>query len=193
MLGLLILEVKFMAKNSGKITYTRFVYSIIDFLNSECQFSFDVSSYIKNEKNPECQFANSRISKFIYRYRARTANNRLFLTISMNDTGTKQEGREIISLIVNELLDKFLQSSCIETLKQIDESAFVEVFSSKNHSSLTDYLILIFNVSASSAIECIISTDSITSRLIERDEDGNVIEFNSKLHFNLRSFKENLQ
>ena len=60
-----------MAKNSGKVTYTRFVYSIINFFTTECKLSFDVSSYIKNEANQECQFANSRISKYIQRFRKR--------------------------------------------------------------------------------------------------------------------------
>ena len=182
-----------MVQNSGKVTYTRFVYSIINFFTTECKLSFDVSSYIKNETNQECQFANSRISKYIQRFRKRESNNRLFLTISLNDTGTKQEGRDIIRSIVEETLEKFLESSCIETLKEIDKDAFVEVFSTKNKSSLTDYLIFIFNVSNCSSIECIISTDSITSKMIERDEDGDVVECNSRLHLNLRSFKENLQ
>ena len=111
----------------------------------------------------------------------------------MNDTGTKQEGRDIIRSIVDEIVEKFLKSSCIETLKEIDKDAYVEVFSTKSKSSLTDYLIFIFNVSNCSSIECIISTDSITSKLIERDEDGDVVEYNSRLNLNLRSFKENLQ
>ncbi len=182
-----------MAKNSGRITYTRFVYSIIDFFTAECQLSFDVSSYIQNVNKPDCQLANSRISKYIQRYRKRESKNRLFLTISLNDKGTKQQGREIIRSMVNELLEKFLNSSCIEILNQIDDSSFVEVFSTKSHSSMTDYLIFVFNVSECSSIECIISTDSITSKLIERDEDGDVVEFNSRLHLNLKSFKENLQ
>ena len=83
------------------------------------------------------------------------SNNRLFLTISLNDKGTKQEGRDIIRSIVDETLEKFLESSCIETLKEIDKDAFVEVFSTKSKSSLTDYLIFIFNVSNYSSIECI--------------------------------------
>ena len=135
-----------MAKNSGKVTYTRFVYSIINFFSTECKLSFDVSSYIKNEANHECQFANSRICKYIQRCRARESNNRLFLTISLNDTGTKQEGRDIIRSIVDEIVEKFLKSSCIETLKEIDKDAYVEVFSTKSKSSLTDYLIFIFYV-----------------------------------------------
>ena len=182
-----------MAKSSGKVTYTRFVYSIINFFTTEYKLSFDVSSYIKNEAIQECQFANLIISKYIQRSRKRESNNRLFLTISLNDTGTKQEGRDIIRSIIDETLEKFLESSCIETLKEIDKDAFVEVFSTKSKSSLTDYLIFIFNVSNGSSIECIISTDSITSKLIERDEDGDVVEYNSRLHLNLKCFKENLQ
>lgn len=182
-----------MARNSSKVTYTKFAYSIIDFFRSELQFDFDVSSYIKNDINQECKFANSRISKFIERYRKKKSKNRLFLTISLNDIGSKQEGRELIQLMVNELLDKFLKSSCIEILKQIDENAYVELFSTKNHSSLTDYIILIFNVSNCSSIECIVSTDSISSKLIERDDEGEVVEFNSKLYFNLNAFKKNLK
>ena len=182
-----------MSKNLGKATYTRFVYSIINFFTTECKVSFDVSSYIKNEANQECQFANSRISKYIQRFRKRESNNRLFLTISLNDSGTKQRGRDIIRSIVDETVEQFLKGSCIEILKEIDKDAFVEVFSIRSKSSLTDYLIFIFNVSNCSSIECIISTDSITSKLIERDEEGDVVEYNSRLHFNLKSFKENLQ
>ena len=107
--------------------------------------------------------------------------------------GTKQDGREILRSITDELLDKFLDSSCIDVLKQIDENANIETFSTRNFHSLTDYVIIVFNVSNASSIECIISTDSITSKLIERDEDGEVVEFNSRLHKNLKSFKDHLK
>lgn len=182
-----------MSKNQNKITYTRFAYSVINYFSSELKMSFDISSYIKNSENEDCRLATSRIGKFIQRVRKYNSNNRLFLAISLNDKGTKQEGREIIQSVTDELLDDFINSSCIEILKQIDSNAKIETFSTRNIHSLTDYVIVVFNVSNESSIECIISADSITSKLIERDEDGEVVEFNSRLHKNLKSFKENLK
>lgn len=181
-----------MSKKTCKNTYTRFVYSIIDFFANRCKLPFDVSSYIKNDENQKCQFAYLKISKYIQRYSKRESKNRLFLTISLNDTGTIRDGRIIIRSIVDELLEEFLKSSCIDILRQIDKTSFIEVFSSREKSSLTDYLIIVFNVSKCSSIECIISTDSVTSKLIERDDEGDVVEFNSRLHSNLRSFEKNL-
>lgn len=182
-----------MSKSPSKVTYTRFAYSVIDFFTSEINLSSDVSSYIQNSENEECRLATSRIGRFIQRYRKCESKNRLLLAISLNDTGTKQEGREILRSITDELLDKFLNSSCIDVLKQIDENANIETFSTQNFHSLTDYVIVVFNVSNASSIECIISADSITSKLIERDEDGEVVEFNSRLHKNLKSFKDHLE
>jgi len=182
-----------MSKNPSKVTYTRFAYSVIEFFTSEISLSSDVSSYIQNIENEECRLATSRIGRFIQRNRTCESNNRLLLAISLNDMGTKQDGREILRSITDELLDKFLDSSCIDVLKQIDENANIETFSTRNFHSLTDYVIIVFNVSNASSIECIISTDSITSKLIERDEDGEVVEFNSRLHKNLKSFKDHLK
>lgn len=183
-----------MSKKQNKISYTRFVYSIIDFFGSESKIPFDVSSYIKNQDSEECQFARSKISRFIQRNRKRESNNRLFLTITLNsNTGIVAEGRKILQFMTEELLDKFLNSSCIETLYKIDSSAFIEVFSSREMSSMTDYIIIIFNVSKCSSIECIISTNDITSKLIEKDEDGDVLEFHSTLYRNIQMFKQNLK
>ena len=77
-------------------------------------------------------------------------------------------------------------------MKAIEPDAKVQVLSTHNRSSLTDYVIAIFYVSEDSSIECVISTDTITSKLIERGEDGEAVEFNTVLHSNLKSFKSNL-
>lgn len=176
-----------------KLTYTRFVYSVIDFLTRESALNFDVSSYITNDSNNECEFARTRICRFIQRCRKNESKNRFFITISLNHNGTRQEGREIIQKMVDELYERFLNSSCMEILKQIDDKADVEMLCTKNHTSLTDYFILLVNVSNESSIEFIIPTDSITQKLIERDENGEAVEYNSKLNKNLRIFKENLR
>ncbi|MDO5555632.1 MAG: hypothetical protein Q4G09_02960 [Clostridia bacterium] len=182
-----------MSKSTCKASYTRFVYSIIEFLSQECQYQFDISSYVKNDENLECNFSNLKVCKFIERNRKIKSSNRLFLAISLNDNATKQESRELIHNMTDNFLDKFLNGSNIEILRQIDASAMIESFSVRNHSTLTDYLIIVFNVSNCSSIECIISTNSITSRLIEKDETGGVVEYNARLHKNLLSFKKNLQ
>ena len=85
---------------SNKITYTRFVYSIINFFDTECQLPFDVSSYIQNDDNSNCRIANLKIVKFIELYRKRKSYNKLFLTISFKDEKNKQKGREIIRLVL---------------------------------------------------------------------------------------------
>lgn len=174
--------------SKAKVSYSRFVYSIIDFFLSKSSLSFDVSSYIKNDSCKECPFARSKISRFIHRNRKKQSSNRLFLTISLNDTGTMEEGRKIIHSMSNEFLNQFLKSSCVEILYEIDPSASIEVIS-----SMTDYMIILFNVSTCSSIECIVSTDSLTSKLIERDSEGNPIEFHSILSQNLLAFKEYLK
>lgn len=182
-----------MAKDLKKVTYTRFAYAIIDFFSQRSSLPFDVSSYVKNDSVQECKFARSKISKFIQRNRNKESENRLFITISMNDMGTISDGRKNLRYVVDNILEDFLMSSCIEILHTIDPSASIEVISSKEKNSMTDYIIIIFNVASCSSIECIISTDSITSKLIERDENRDVVEFNSRLHKNLMLFKQNLK
>lgn len=182
-----------MAKDSKRVTYTRFVYSIIDFFSQRSLLSFDVSSYVKNDSVQECSFTRSKISRFIQRNRNKESINRLFINISMNDNGTISEGRRNLRYVVDNLLEDLLMGSSIEILNAIDPSASIEVISSKERSSMTDYIIIIFNVANCSSIECIISTDSITSKLIERDEWGDVVEFNSRLNKNLMLFKQNLK
>lgn len=182
-----------MPKNSKKSMLKRFVYSIISFFAEESELPFDVGSYVINQDNVNCKFANLKIVRFIDRNRKRLSKNRIFLTISLNDNGTIDEGRGLIQSFVNECLEKFFTSVSMEILGQIDEKSFVEFFCANNYHSLTDYLVIIFYISGDSSIELIVSTDSITSKLIEKDEEGEAEEYNSKLYSNLISFEKNLQ
>ena len=182
-----------MSKDLKKKNYIRFIYSIIDFFATESQLPFDVSSYIKNEARKDSKFVNSKVSKFISKNRKKKSNNRLFLTLSFNGKGTIDDGRLILQLITHEMIDKFLTSSSIDILYNIDPYASIEVISSREIFSMTDYIIILFNVSNCSSIECIISADNITSKLIERDEEGDVLEYHSKLNKNIKLFNENLK
>lgn len=181
-----------MGKKATKATYTRFIYSIIDFFATKTDLCFDVSTYVENCEALSSRFMKLKINNFIERNKSSSTSNRYIIALSFNDEKLDCKGRELLKKIADVVNYEFLDSKCIEILKAIEPDAKVQVLSTHNRSSLTDYVIAIFYVSEDSSIECVISTDTITSKLIERGEDGEAVEFNTVLHSNLKSFKSNL-
>ena len=178
-----------MGKKAAKATYTRFIYSIIDFFATKTDLCFDVSTYVENREALSSRFMKLKINNFIERNKSSSTSNRYIIALSFNDEKLDCKGRELLKKIADIVNDEFLDSKCIEILKAIEPDTKIQVLSVHN---LTDYVIVVFYVSEDSSIECVISTDTITSKLIERGEDGEAVEFNTVLHSNLKSFKSNL-
>lgn len=180
-----------MQKNGKKISFKRFVYSIIDYVAymSINNLNFDVSCYVYNEDCRKSQFARSKISSCIKRhFNNKMFDNRLFLTMSFNDNTDRKSANEFLKMFATEFKKRFYNSSCSQTLKDMGMEDCTVTFIEENN-----FFAIVFDVTYNSTIEVIISTDTITSKLIQRDSDNDVIDYNYPLYQNLKSFQKNVK
>lgn len=180
-----------MQKEEKKVSFKRFVYSLIEYVAyiSPNDLTFDVSSYVYNEDCRKSAFARSKISRCIKRHcKEKIFDNRFFLTMSFNDNSDRNTAIELLKNFSIEFKNGFANSQCFLTLKNMGLGECTKTIIEEDN-----FFAIVFDVSNNSTIECIISTDTITSKLIQRDNENDVIEYNYSLHQNLQSFHKHIK
>ena len=174
-----------------KVSFKRFIYSLIDYmvyLNLN-NLDFDVGSYVCNEECRKTQFARTKIICEIKRScKDINFDNRFFLTMSIKDNSNSNVAIEMLKQLGIKFKKNFSSSNCMNILKEIGLIECTKIFVERNN-----FFAIIFQISNNSTIECIISADSITSKLIPRDEDDEVIEYHYPINQNLKSFTRNIK
>lgn len=182
-------------KEIKKATCKRLMYSIINYLAKLIEYEFDVSSYLLNQHVDDIRdvkFFNRRISKFIVRNNSNKSDNRLCLAISIQDSGFKDisQSHNLLNELLQVIKRDFWQSEILDILESYDPDTKVKIFFRKNPATLIDYIIIIFNIPYNSSIEIIISTQKLSKKIIQRDEEGEVIDYNNKLYNDIKMFEQ---
>lgn len=180
-----------MPKEEKKVSFKRLIYSLIDYVAyiSVNNLNFDVSSYVYNADCRSSPFARSKISCRLKRhFQEKLFDNRFFITMSFNDNTDRKAASKILEKFAVEFKNGFNNSNCKKVLMDMGvedcKIAFVE-----EH----NFFAVIFDITDNSTIECIISTDTITSKLIQRDSENDVVDYNQTIYQNLKSFQKNIQ
>ena len=182
-------------KEIKKATCKRLMYSIINYLAELIECEFDVSSYLLNQHIDDISdvnFSNRKISKFIARNNSNKSDNRLCLAISIRDSTFKDisQSHNLLKELLQVIKKEFWQSNILDILESYNPDTTLKILSSKSHATLVDYIIIIFNLPYNSSIEIIISTQKLSKKLIRRDEEGEVIDYNNKLYSDIKRFEQ---
>lgn len=180
-----------MSKQEKKVNFKRFIYSLIDYVAkiSPNKLNFDVSSYVYNEDFRKSPFARSKISYSIKRHcKEKMFDNRFFLTMSFNDNCDRETAIKLLKEFTIEFKKGLLNGYCTRTLEDMGMREFTETIIEEDN-----FFAIVFNVTNNSTIEFIISTDTITSKLIQRDSENAVVEYNNSIYQNLKSFHKNIK
>ncbi len=178
-----------------KVTSRKLMYSIINYFAGIIDCRFDVSSYLLNKKTDDfydINFLNRKISKFISKNNNNKSTNRLCLAISIEDSNSKDisQSHELLNNLLLKIRNNFWQSEIIDILDNYNSDTTLKILSKENHTTLVYYIIMIFNLPYDSSIEIIISTNRLSKKIICRDEDGDVIDYNKKLNTDIIRFDE---
>ena len=178
-----------------KATCKRLMYSIINYLAKLIEYEFDVSSYLLNqhmEDVSDVKFSNRKISKFIARNNSKKSDNRLCLAIAINDLAFKDisQSHNLLKLLMQTIKRDFWQSEIIDILESYNPETTLKILSRENNEKLVDYIIIIFNLPYNSSIEIIMSTQKLSKKIIRRDEEGEVIDYNIKLYNDIKRFEQ---
>lgn len=180
-----------MQKEEKRVSFKRLIYSLIDYVAhmSLNNLNFDVSSYVYNTDCRNSPFARSKISCRIKRhFQEKMFDNRFFITMSFNDNTDRKTANKFLKKFATEFKNGFPNSSCNKALMDMGfvdcKITFVEE---------DNFFAVVFDITDNSTIECIISTDTITSKLIQRDSENDVVDYNYPIHQNLKSFQKNIK
>lgn len=182
-------------KKKQKATCKHLMYSIIEYFAGLIEYEFDVSSYLLNKnKNDlsDIEFSRRNITNFIARNNNNKSDNRLCLVISINDKNLKdiEQSHNLLKELFKKIKKDFWQSEIFDILENYDPEAIVKMLSTENHTTLVDYIIIVFNLPKDSSVEIILSTNRLSKKNIRRDEDGEPIDYNSKLYTDINKFEE---
>lgn len=180
-----------MPKEEKRVSFKRFIYSLIDYVAqmSVSNLNFDVSSYVYNADCRNSPFARSKISCSLKRhFQEKLFDNRLFITMSFNDNTDKKEANKFLKKFAIEFKKGFPNSSCNKTLMDMGFEDCKITFIEEDN-----FFAVVFDITSNSTIEYIISTDTITSKLIQRDNENDVVDYNYPIYQNLKSFQKNIK
>lgn len=182
-------------KELKKATCKRLMYSMINYLTRLIKYEFDVSSYLLNQHLDDIsdiKFSSRKISKFIARNNSNKSDNRLCLVISIHDSKFEDisQSHNLLKELLQVIKKDVWQSEILDILESYNPETTVKILSRENHTTLVDYIIIIFNFPYHSSIEIIISTQRLSRKIIRRDEDGKVIDYNNKLYNDIRRFEQ---
>ncbi len=182
-------------KDFKKATCKRLMYSMINYLARLIKYEFDVSSYLLNQHLDDIsdvKFSGRKICKFIARNNSNKSDNRLCLAISIHDSEFEDisQSHNLLKELLQVIKKDFWQSEILDILESYNPETTVKILSRENHATLVDYIIIIFNLPYRSSIEIIISTRRLSKKIIRRDEEGEVIDYNNKLYSDIKRFEQ---
>lgn len=116
----------------------------------------------------------------------------LCLTISIHDSEFEDisQSHNLLKELLQVIKKDFWQSEILDILESYNPETTVKILSRENHATLVDYIIIIFNLPYRSSIEIIISTRRLSKKIIRRDEEGEVIDYNNKLYSDIKRFEQ---
>lgn len=178
-----------------KVTCKRLMYSIIEYLANLIECPFDISSYLISQNMDDIsdvKFSNRKINKWIARNNSSKPDNRLCLVISVDDERFNDisQSHRILEQLLKKFKESFWQSKILDVLENYESQAIIKILSRENYTTLVDYIIIIFNLPNNSSIETVISTNRLSKKNIRRDENGEVIDYNTKLYSDIRKFEQ---
>jgi len=168
-------------------SYTKLIYTIIEDVAELFNAQFDVSSYVSNQFHKDL-FSRSKISCLLKRKNSFQSLNRLFLTICFDDSTNPISIDEISKTFQS----NWRKSTTLQQLNLLGIDFLVEFFSKEQSKKLFNFFAFIINVNGKSSIECIFSLQSLTQKLIARDQEGEIIDFHTPLYQNINKFKKAL-
>ena len=176
-----------------KATCKRLMYSMIEYLANLIECPFDISSYLINQNMDDIsdvKFSNRKINKWIARNNSSKPDNRLCLVISVDDERFNDisQSHSILEQLLKKFKESFWQSKILDILENYELQATIKILSKENHTTLVNYIIIIFNLPNNSSIEIVISTNRLSKKNIRRDENGEVIDY--KLYSDIRKFEQ---
>ena len=176
----------------NKISTTRLVYNFLDYFNSLMQTEYDISSYYINANSTSINFIGRKLQNYIAQHSKKNATNKLFITLSINDSKSKsmKDSKRLLTEVLKNFNRSFWNSNILDMLEQYEPDATIKIFSKDHYYPIQNYLIVIINLPKDLSIEFIISTNTMSRRLIEKDESGIPIEYHSSLFKNIKLFDE---
>jgi len=182
-------------KNFSSVTCVRLIYSFINYLGNTIPYDFDISSYWynKNSNNTsDVNFINTNLSKLIFQNSKFILKNRLFLVISINDLklNSISKSQKLLKGVFENIEKTFWQSDLLDLLELYEPETKIKFITKNIGNKFENNIVILLCLPDYSTIEIIISTHNLNSNIIERDNDGDVIEYNGKLHFNIANFEK---
>lgn len=168
------------------VSTTRFIFSIIDFIENNVNVNTVISSYVINNNSINASdntFATNNICDFILEHNKSIINdNRIFLVVLLDLK------RPLLQQILCQLDKSFLDSDIIKLLSSYEPNSKVNVISNSTCKELKNFMVIVFNLPNKSSIEVVISSIKLKSNLLDVDLNGNIVEYHKKLHENIRLF-----
>lgn len=182
-------------EKAKKVTCRRLIYSIIYYLEDNLNYKIELSSYLfnSNTEHKEMKYVINQMSKYLAKKNNWISDNRLILTISIDDITLikKQEESEILKKIFKNIRENFFQSNLLDLLESYEPETRIKIFTKNYQTTETiEYIIIIFNLPNKSSIEFVISTNRLGKKLLEKYEDGKVINYQKKLSENIVNFEK---
>ena len=134
-----------------KATCKRLMYSMIEYLANLIECPFDISSYLINQNMDDIsdvKFSNRKINKWIARNNSSKPDNRLCLVISVDDERFNDisQSHSILEQLLKKFKESFWQSKILDILENYELQATIKILSKENHTTLVNYIIIIFNL-----------------------------------------------
>lgn len=176
----------------NKISTTRLVYSFLDYFNNLMQTEYDISSYYINANSTSINFIGSKLQNYIAQHSKKNATNKLFITLSINDSksNSMRDSKRLLNEVLEKFNSSFWNSNILDMLELYEPDATIKIFSKDHYYPIQNYLIVIVNLPQNLSIEIVVSTNKMSKRLIEKDESGIPIEYHSSLAKNIKLFDE---
>ena len=175
-----------------KVTTTRLVFTMIEYFIKLITCDVDISSYLINEVCGKAEFIGSKLFDFITKNSKNKSTNRLFIAISIDDDRLKTvaECKNLLYIVLDNFEKSFWEDDILNMIEAYEPETIIKLFSKSKYPQIVNHIILVFNIPGDSSIEFIISTNKLSKNLIERDEDGDVVEYHAKLNRNIHYFDE---
>ncbi|MDR0920228.1 MAG: hypothetical protein LBM93_13445, partial [Oscillospiraceae bacterium] len=161
-----------MSNKKVSYSYTKLMYSIIDYINATFSADIAISSYINTPFHRDL-FVKSKIAHLIQRKRNFYPRTRFFLTFCLDDSSTSVSISELDVQIRNIVND----ATIVTQLDFLAPNYTIDFFSKQASDHGFDFIAFSINISNDATIECIISLQSLTNKLTAKDSDGDIVEF----------------
>ena len=179
--------------STKKTSCIRVIYALIGFFAEIIDRNFEISCYLLNENSNQEKgnFPDKAVIRFITKNNVQAKQNRLILAISIDDNScvTQEQSLSLLTTVLSNIEEKIWKSSILDTFEQYEPNATIKFFSQNTSAALKNHIIIVFNMPNNSSIDVIISTNKL-GHVIEKNEYGDTVEYNGKLHKIIPQFEK---